>query len=70
MKVEKYQCPECGSEEFISEPNRYDVFEFQENDFVVTNSHFINEYTFFCRECNQEINVELSIQNKRVTLKN
>ncbi len=65
----KNKCPECDSEEFISEPNRYDVFQFEDNDFIVANTHFIDEFKTFCRECGEEIDVELSIQKKKVLLK-
>ena len=69
MAKQSKNCPECNSEEFISEPNRYDVFQFEDNDFEVVDSEFIDEFKTFCRECSEEIDVELSIQNKRVMLK-
>ncbi len=69
MAKPKNICPECDSEEFISEPNRYDIFQFEDNDFIVVNTHFIDEFKTFCRECSEEIDVEFSIQNKKVVLK-
>lgn len=69
MANRKNRCPECDSPEFISELNRYDVYEFQDNDFAVTNNHFLDEYKTFCRDCQAEIDVSASIENKKVMLK-
>mgnify|MGYP003767713785 CR=1 FL=1 len=30
---QKYKCPNCGSSEFITEPNQYDVLEFSKYGF-------------------------------------
>jgi RNA polymerase subunit RPABC4/transcription elongation factor Spt4 len=35
MSEENFVCPECESEEFITEPNQYDVLVFEEDDFVI-----------------------------------
>ncbi|MGI8467181.1 MAG: hypothetical protein ACR2N3_01890 [Pyrinomonadaceae bacterium] len=69
MAKSRKNCPECDSDEFISEPNRYDVFQFEDGDFEIIDSHFIDEFKTFCRECSEEIDVQLSIQKKRVMLK-
>ncbi len=69
MAKSKNVCPECDSEEFISEPNQYEVYEFSEGDFVATDSHFIDEYKIYCRECSSEVNVEESNQRKNIVLK-
>lgn len=66
----KNRCPECDSEEFISELNQYDVYEFDENKFIVTKTHIIDEYAILCRECQTEIDEDLSIKKKRIILKN
>ena len=66
MEVENHQCPECESEEFITQPNRYDVLTFEESEFVSSYSHFVDEYKIYCRECSEEINVETSEKEKRV----
>lgn len=69
MANRKNRCPECDSPEFISELNRYDLYEFQDDDFVVTNNHFLDDYKTYCRDCQEEIDVSASIANKKVTLK-
>lgn len=69
MPSPKNRCPNCDSPEFISELNRYDVYEFQDNDFVITNNHFLDDYKTYCRDCEEEVDVSASIENKKVTLK-
>ncbi len=69
MSLQKNKCPNCDSPEFISELNRYDVYEFQEDDFAKTNDHFLDDYKTYCRDCQEEIDVPASIANKKVTLK-
>ncbi len=66
--AERKQCPNCGSEEFVTEPNRYDILTF-EDDFEVTKSYFIDEYNVQCRECAEDIDVEKSSSLKRIILK-
>jgi len=70
MSDGKNRCPECESEEFISEPNKYDILEFQDDDFIATDSKFLDEHKIFCRECSEEVDIGLSIQNRKVMLKN
>ena len=36
---ERKQCPSCGSEEFVTEPNRYDILTFDDG-FEVSNSYY------------------------------
>lgn len=62
-------CPDCDSIEFISDLNQFEVYEFRDNDFMMTINHFIDEYTVRCRECAAEVDVEASTQNKRIILK-
>lgn len=69
MANQKNRCPECDSPEFISELNRYDVYEFEDDDFVITNTHFLDDYKTYCRNCQEEVDVLASIANKKVTLK-
>jgi len=69
VSTKKYICPECESEEFITEPNQYDVLVFEEDDFIVQKSVSTNDKEkIYCRECWSKINVAESIANKRVTL--
>jgi predicted nucleic-acid-binding Zn-ribbon protein len=69
-QVSKSKCPKCGSEQFISQPNRYDRLRFVNRQFQVEKSEFINEEErIFCRECSVEVDKEGSIQNKKIILK-
>lgn len=54
------RCPECGSNEFITEPNRYDVLVFTKDGFKVQSTKAIEDYKIFCRECSKEIDVLIS----------
>ncbi len=55
--MNKCTCPECGSSEFITEPNQYDVLIFTKDGFKVQSSKTIEECKIFCRECSKEIDV-------------
>ena len=49
-QVSKSKCPECGSIEFITHPNRYDCLRIVKGQFKVEKSEFINEKErIFCR---------------------
>lgn len=64
----KNQCPKCGSLEFITEPNQYDVLKFNNGHFETKGLEFCDEFKLFCRECSAEINEKASeIKNKVVT---
>ncbi len=65
---ERKVCPTCGSEEFVTEPNRYDILTF-DDDFEVSKSYFIDEYSVQCRECAEDIDMENSSRLKRIVLK-
>ncbi len=69
MAKSKNAWPECDSEEFISQPNQYEVYEFNEGYFVTTDNHFIDEYEIYCRECSSEVDVQESNERKRIVLK-
>jgi hypothetical protein len=52
----KIKSCQCGSKEFISEPNRYDVYEIIDGKLVLVDSPFIeDEIKIFCRECGEEL---------------
>ena len=69
-QVSNAKCPKCGSEEFISQPNRYDCLRFVNGEFKVEKAKFTNERErFFCCECGTMINEEASIKNKKIVLK-
>lgn len=66
----KFQCPKCGSNEFITIPNRYDCLRFVKNDFQIDKSEIVNEeYKIYCRECGAEIDEQKSVKDKRVAIK-
>lgn len=67
--MEKSQkCPNCGSEEFITEPNRYDLLTFSKDGFEIMKSYCLDEYKIFCRECSKEVDPDKSINE--IILKN
>lgn len=68
--MNKFRCPKCGSDEFITKPNRYNVLRFIGGDFQVDKTEIINhECRIFCRECGAEVDVDASIKNREVALK-
>ena len=68
-QVSKSNCPKCGSEDFITRPNRYDWLRFVNGQFQVEKSEFTNERVrVFCRECGTEIDEKSSLENKKVVL--
>lgn len=54
---QKYKCPNCGSSEFISEPNQYDVLKFSKDGFEIISTESIDDYKIFCRECGKEVDI-------------
>jgi len=51
------KCTKCNSEEFVTEPNQYDILRFVNGKFEVIRSEFTDEECkIFCRECGAEIN--------------
>lgn len=64
-----FRCLNCGSESFVSEPNRYDLLKFINGDFEVIKSEFTdNKFKIFCRECSLEIDEKASVENEKVIL--
>ena len=69
MASTKNTCPECDSEEFVSEPNQYDILTFERRGFVIQEAVSTNDKEkIYCRECGTEIDVDKSLANKRVTI--
>lgn len=69
-QVNKTKCPKCGSEEFVTHPNRYDCLIFVNSQFNVEKSEFTNESEqLFCRKCCAEVDEKASITNKKIVLK-
>jgi len=68
-QVSNSKCPKCGSEEFTTQPNRYDYLRFVNGQSQVEKSEFINEKVrVFCCGCGAEIDEKASVQNKEVVL--
>lgn len=50
------KCNACGSQEFVTKPNRYDIYEVINNKLVLSKSVFIeDEIKLFCRECGKDL---------------
>jgi hypothetical protein len=48
----------CGSVEFITEPNQYDVYQIIDGKLQFIESLFIeDDQKLFCRECSEEIKI-------------
>lgn len=46
----------CGSEEFVSKPNRYDSYQIIDGKLELIDSSFTKEeIKLFCRECGEEL---------------
>lgn len=52
----EYKCKSCGCTEFISQLNKYDVFEVIDNTIVLVDSEQIEDkLILYCRDCSEEI---------------
>lgn len=64
-------CPKCGSEEFLTKPDSYEILKFTRIGFKIIKTELTEEeYKIFCRECSIEIDEKSSSQNKKIVLKN
>ena len=67
---ENNRCPNCDSEQFITEPNQYDVVNFESGNFNVLRSESTDdEHKVFCEECSEEIDFNNSLEQGKVILK-
>lgn len=64
---QNFNCPDCGSSQFVTEPNQYDILEFSSNGFEVVDYKTIDDYKVFCRECGVE--VDLIKSTKKIVCK-
>jgi len=56
MENKKHSCDSCGCKEFITEPNRYDIFKSKNGKIVFEESEDVDEKpTLFCRDCSKKI---------------
>lgn len=63
------RCPNCGSDEFISSLNKYDVVVFEDSEFRFQKSVLAEiEEEYFCRECGEKVDIEKSIKSKNIQL--
>lgn len=53
----KSKCPNCGSAEFVTEPNQYDILIFKKNNFIIQSTEQIDDYRIYCRECGKKVNI-------------
>lgn len=55
--MEKHTNPcKCGCTEFVSKPNRYDIYEIIDSKLKLTDSSFTEEeIKIFCRDCGKEL---------------
>ncbi|NQE05925.1 hypothetical protein C5S32_08640 [ANME-1 cluster archaeon GoMg1] len=69
-QVSNSKCPKCGSEEFTTQPNRYDCLRFVNGQFQVEKSELTDDKDrIFCRECGAEIDVNMAIRHKKIILR-
>ncbi len=55
-KTNKVKPCSCGSNEFVSKPNRYDIYQVVDNRLELTSSLIAEEeIKLFCRECGEEL---------------
>jgi hypothetical protein len=66
MKNNNKNCPFCDSDEFISEPNKYDIFNFLNGSFEIIKVEQIESFKIFCRECGKEIDLKKSEENRKI----
>lgn len=51
-----YKCKECGCEEFVSQPDQYNIFENKNGILVFKKSELVNDkLKLFCRECSKRL---------------
>jgi ribosomal protein L33 len=54
--MKKIKCKECGAQEFITEPNRYDIYEVIDNKLGFQRSEQVDEeIKLYCRDCSEEL---------------
>jgi hypothetical protein len=58
MKSSNIKPCECGSTEFITKPNSYDIYELIEGELEYQRSEYIDdEIKYYCRDCSKELSV-------------
>lgn len=58
----EYKCKECGSTEFISQLNNYDIYKSENEKIELVNSEKIDEkLILYCRNCSKELKFDENI---------
>lgn len=56
--MSKNKCPNCGCDEFVSEPNQYDIMLFNGKEFEIHSSELMyDDGKVFCRDCSALVGV-------------
>jgi len=56
LKNEKYKCENCGCKEFISQLNKYDIYEVRNNKIALIDSEHTDEkIILYCRDCSKAL---------------
>jgi hypothetical protein len=64
-KNKKLKSCECGSVEFITQPNRYDIYEIIDGELMLIQSEFTDdEEILFCRECCEKFDINNTLHAK------
>ncbi len=52
----EYKCKKCGCEEFVSQPNQYNIFENNNGILILKTVELVNDkLELFCRECSEKL---------------
>jgi len=56
MKNQTYSCSNCGCDEFVTNPFRYDIFKSKNGKIIFEKSETVDEkVNLFCRDCSEKI---------------
>ncbi|WP_338792954.1 hypothetical protein [Bernardetia sp. MNP-M8] len=58
MATEKYICESCGSNEFVTKPNHFDVFSAEDGKLIFQESMLVEDDSaieLFCFECDEKL---------------
>jgi hypothetical protein len=63
-KSKKIECKNCGSQEFITALNAYDIYEVIDKKLIKVKTECTDdEFELFCRDCSEKLNTsELEIE--------
>jgi hypothetical protein len=58
MATEKYVCESCGSNEFVTKPNHFDLFSAEDGKLIFQESMLVEDDSpteLFCFECDEKL---------------